>query len=157
VRNRRVVGPFLAIALALVGAAPALAQDSEGAAADDKAAKLAILEAYVDALVDGDFTQVPMTEDVTFQNPYMSEPISGIDTVQAYEEANFSSTISGIVDDAVTYMIDGDDATAIFVLEMTKGWLVPTADYFTFEDGKISSITPFFDTAIFATTPPVAE
>ena len=154
--SRRVIGPMLAATVALAGAAPALAQDADAAAADDKAAKLAILEAYVDALVDGDFTSVPMTDDVTFQNPYMTEPISGIETVQQYEEENFSSTISGIAGD-VTYMIDGDDATAIFVLEMTKGWLVPTADHFQFEDGKISAITPYFDTAIFTTEPPATE
>jgi ketosteroid isomerase-like protein len=110
--------------------------------------------------VDGDFSEVPMTDDVTFQNPYMSEPISGADTVQQYEIDNFSSTIAGIQDgteDGVTYLLDGDNGVAIFVLEMNKGWLVPTADYFEFEDGKISSITPYFDTAIFTTDPPVAE
>ena len=121
-------------------------------AASDHAAKLAILEAYVEALVDGDFSDVPMTDDVTFQNPFQSEPISGADTVQSYEEENFSKAIDG-VQDGVSYIIDGDEATVIFVLEMSKGFLVPTADYFRFDHGKISMIRPYFDTALFASGP----
>ncbi|MEM7352145.1 MAG: multicopper oxidase domain-containing protein [Acidobacteriota bacterium] len=117
-----------------------------------KAEKLTILQNYVKALVDGSFDAVPMTDDVTFLNPYMTEPIRGKDTVQAYEEKNFSSAISG-VQDGVVYLVDGDHGAAFMVLEFTKGWVVPTADYFRFEGGKIAEIQPYFDTAIFATDP----
>jgi limonene-1,2-epoxide hydrolase len=101
-----------------------------------------ILEAYREAMMTGEYSNVRFTPDATFLGPLTNGVIVGEAQVKRF----LAKVSSGVKDVRVKrHVIDGDFACVIADLETKEGDLVPFCEFFRIKDGRIAEIRPYFD------------
>lgn len=102
----------------------------------------AVLDAYVNAWTERDFSSLPLADDITFKGPKHKEPLRGAETVRRFL-TQMLPLMTGI--DAVRYIIEGNHAFLVLEFGLAHdSRLVPCADYFYVVDGQIKWIRPYW-------------
>jgi len=105
-----------------------------------KIAKL--INDYMDALRDGDYSLVRFSPNVRFLGPLMNSPIEGKSKVVEF----LADVSKGVKDIRVRqHIIEGETVCVLIEFETVKGTVLPILDYIQIGEDGISYIQPFFD------------
>ncbi|MFC1535119.1 nuclear transport factor 2 family protein [Thermodesulfobacteriota bacterium] len=97
-----------------------------------------VLDAYFNALITHDASEVPLTQDVVFKRP-TGEVYHGIEKVK-----HFLSNLSWTALRVEGHIIDGDQCASLFDYDRPDA-SIRGFDYFLLENGKIKEIRPYLN------------
>jgi len=109
------------------------------------------VDAYFEGMRRGDMSDVPFSDDVTFESP-LTTPLAGIGAVRGFL-AGVLPAISGVT--VKQRWTSGSEVAAVVEFQTVAG-PVPAAEWFRVVDGRIASVRPFFDPRPLV-APPVAS
>ena len=101
--------------------------------------KVAVVEAYLDALPTGNFSQVPFAPDVGFESP-LSPRVAGETAITILK--GLSPFIKEIK--IKQHIVDGYHVATAFEMDTIYG-VIPVLDYFRLTEGQLKEIRPFYD------------
>ena len=104
--------------------------------------KIAVVESYIHGLGDGDFSNVPFADDVSYESP-LSPQRTGRDAIE------FLSALFPIMRGAEVqqHIVEDDYVATVFHLRTPNG-VTAVFDKFRVVDGRLKEINPYYDPSI---------
>jgi hypothetical protein len=96
------------------------------------------IAAYFAALMSHDASAVPLADDVVFHSPTVH--FEGKAAVQAHLQR-----LNWLRLRVLQHIIDGDHCASEFEYDRPEGVTIYAFDHFSFENGQLKSIRPYFD------------
>ncbi len=107
---------------------------------DSRQTKVKVVESYLDALRNKDFSGVAFAPNVCFEGP-TTPPLFGAAAVIAFLSAQFAA----IRDVRVRqHIVEGDCVATLFDFDTIYG-VIPVFDLFCVVNGQLQTIRPYFD------------
>ena len=107
-----------------------------------RAENIAVVESYIFGLGNGDFSNVPFAEDVSYESP-LTPKRTGKDVIE------FLSALFPIMRGAEVkqHIVEGEYFATVFDLRTSNG-STAVFDKFRVIDGKLKEINPYYDPSI---------
>ena len=107
-----------------------------------RAENIAVVESYIHGLGNGDFSNVPFAEDVSYESP-LAPKRTGRDTIE------FLSALFPIMRGAEIkqHIVEGEYVATVFDLRTPNG-VTTVFDKFRVVDGKLREINPYYDPSV---------
>ncbi len=104
--------------------------------------KVAVVEAYIDGLGNGDFSRVPFARDVTYESPLTPQKTG-------QEAIDFLSGLFPIMrgSEIKQHIVDGNFVATVFHLKTPNG-VTAVFDKFRVVDGQLKEICPYYDPSV---------
>ena len=104
--------------------------------------KIAVVESYIYGLGNGDFSQVPFADDVSYESP-LTPKRTGQDAI------SFLTALFPIMRgaDVQQHIVEGDYVATVFHLRTPNG-VTMVFDKFRVVDGKLQEINPYYDPSV---------
>jgi Domain of unknown function (DUF4904) len=104
--------------------------------------KIAVVESYIHGLGNGDFSQVPFADDVSYESP-LTPKRTGQDAI------TFLAALFPIMRgaDVQQHIVEGEYVATVFHLRTPNG-VTTVFDKFRVVDGKLKEINPYYDPSV---------
>jgi hypothetical protein len=104
--------------------------------------KIAVVESYIYGLGNGDFSQVPFADDVSYESP-LTPKRTGKDAI------DFLAALFPIIRGAEIqqHIVEGEYIATVFHLRTPNG-VTAIFDKFRVADGTLKEINPYYDPSI---------
>jgi hypothetical protein len=104
--------------------------------------KIAVVESYIHGLGNGDFSNVPFAEDVSYESPLTPKRTG-------QEAIAFLSALFPIMQgaDVQQHIVEGEYVATVFHLKTPNG-VTMVFDKFRVVEGKLTEINPYYDPSV---------